>query len=435
MIYPNVVVCGKDKVRVDYVDESASLRIYKSDVKGLKGTVVADGVVSGAEITGLLQNKSYFFTVKLMVGGVEKDTSKQFERVTWVEIVNEGLSNPRPMWTFIDDDGIVYGIGGGTNTRLVKSTDGGDTWSSVYDFAPTQTRAPFVTRKGTILQALVGSVHRSIDKGVTFTKCLDFTHPETVMMNWNWAEDWDGNIYAGQYGNVRPESGVGYVNLAYLWRSSDEGVTWERIDFFVDKTDKHIHHVRVDKYTNRLYVTIGDGIKQLYYSDDKGNTWVKIGGDTTGFTGLTCVPGARIFSDDLTPGENAVWKTVDDVNLVQVYKPSPTYDTQTYSCVAFDESEIWVACNNEYKLSTIRSSLLRSVDSGLTWEVYADSDGINEASFVFMGFDRWGQCNTDFLLCSGPSGLIKIPRIYSDLPKARRYRRFPRPVNEFISSR
>lgn len=435
MIYPNVVVCGNDRVRVDYENTSDLLRVYQSTTKEELGSVVADGVTSGIEITGLVTNQSYFFTVKLLVENVEMDTSKQFERVTWIEIVNEGLLKPRPSWTFIDDDGTVYGIGGGTNTRLVKSVDGGEKWVSVYDFAPTQTRAPFVTRKGTILQALVGSVHRSIDKGVTFTKCLDFTHPETVMMNWNWAEDWDGTVYAGQYGNVRTPDGIGYVNLAYLWKTTDEGLSWERIDFFVDKTDKHIHHVRVDKYTNRLYVSIGDGIKQLYYSDDKGTSWTKIGGDTTGFTGLTCVPGARFFSDDLAPGGNAIWKTTDDINLVQVYKPNSTYDTQTYSCVAFDESEIWVACNNEYKLSTIMSSLLRSVDSGLTWEVYADSDGINEASFVFMGFDRWGQCNTDFLLCSGPSGLIKIPRIYSDLPKARRHRGFPRPVNSFISSR
>lgn len=431
MIYPDVIVCGTDKIRVDYHDKQATLNVYLSTEKEKLGTLVAEKVTSGTEITGLLQNTLYYITVKLVENGIEVDESPVKERVMWVEVHNEGVFNPRPTWVFEHDDGTLYGIGGGNNTKLMKSVDKGDTWTVVYNFTEYgNTRSVFVTRKNVILQTVIGGIMRSADGGETFTKVLDFTHPETVTMPWSYAEDWDGVIYCGQYGNIRPDGQqTGYVNVAYLWRSFDEGLTWERIDFFIDKTDKHLHKVMVDRYTNRLYVTIGDGIKQLYYSDDKGDTWTKIGGDNTGFTGGTTVRGARFFSDDLAPPLNKIWRTIDDVNLVDIYTPDVVHNVQTYSMVGFEEQELWVACHNEFAREENKGALLRSQDCGLTWEVYADID--LPRSFQFLSFNRWGQSELDYVICSGSTGLIRIPRLWSR-NKAGRFRTFPRPTKEFI---
>ncbi|WP_161877854.1 WD40/YVTN/BNR-like repeat-containing protein [Alkalibacterium sp. MB6] len=425
MIYPHITVSSNSTLTIINEISNQTLRIYVSTDKNSLGTVAIESSNQQFDVTGLTINTLYYVTAALVVNGVEVDYSTTKERVL-MEAINWSPTANIPNWLFFDGNRIYGTRAGGVASRLVYSDDFGTTWNLIKDFG-VQIQAFFKTRKGTMVVSSTADskLYRSTDEGVTWTDSLTFTHQGVELYNWSFAEDYGGNFYAGQYGNVKDAQG-NWISVTYLWKTTDDGETWERIDYFVDKTNKHFHVVFVDKYTNRLYVTTGDSIKEMYYSDDQAETWTLVGeqGVQTGFTGLTSHKHAVFCCDDLAPGLNHLYKTTDDVTLEKLYKVPTKFNMQMYSMVSFEDGELWGTCHNEWQEDTKRSAIVRSQDGGQTWEVYASVLGIPSFhSFSYFGYDRWGKADMPYVFVNGGGyGLVRIPRLYSKkTARARKY--------------
>jgi hypothetical protein len=96
-----------------------------------------------------------------------------------------------------------------------------------------------------------------------------------TFLPWSWAEDGLGNIYTAGY--------MGALNgqdAAIIQKSSDGGLTWSPISlaatFPKGATYTHIHALRYDTYSGRLYVAVGDDAvagRGVAYSTNQGSSW------------------------------------------------------------------------------------------------------------------------------------------------------------------
>jgi len=88
-----------------------------------------------------------------------------------------------------------------------------------------------------------------------------------------WCVDAKGYIYYGEYWlNPKREA-------VYLYKSSDEGISWERLYSFPQGTVRHVHVFQCDPFTNCLWVATGDKDHEclIAYSKDEGKTFNIIG--------------------------------------------------------------------------------------------------------------------------------------------------------------
>lgn len=291
--------------------------------------------------------------------------------------------------------------------RVRKSLDWGKTWRDLPYTFPMDLQSVFVTKEGILIACSSGLYYRSDDDGDTWTLVLESTaSPYSFTNMWGWGQSPNGTIFAGEYGN--------HTKCLYIWRSKDLGLTWDRIDDLYGFADWHVHQVKVNKTTGRVYATIGDTPKKTFYSDDDGDTWVEMFSDkNTGFTGLTQTSNARFFTDDLYPGNNHIWKTTNDVDLIEVYKPTADYNTQSMFITAFGDNELWATAYNEYQFEGQKSAIFVSLDGGNTWSVEFESPvGGHQYINPIWGWDGSSPEYCSFFFCESKHNtqIIKVQR-------------------------
>ncbi len=73
----------------------------------------------------------------------------------------------------------------------------------------------------------------------------------------------DGMIFFGEYGHN------GDRRTVPVWRSTDNGKSWEEVHTFPENSVKHIHGCYYDKYTDKIWVCTGDfeGENYLFVGD------------------------------------------------------------------------------------------------------------------------------------------------------------------------
>ncbi len=117
-------------------------------------------------------------------------------------------------------------------------------------------------------------------------------------MFWSMADDGKGNVYAT----------IHNWNEATLWRSPDDGFSWERWkDFqqlfpeyavtYAENDDRmklrHLHDVLYDQQSGTLVVGTGDVARYAFASQDDGQTWMRIWDE--GFTSHVAMSGGDRF--------------------------------------------------------------------------------------------------------------------------------------------
>lgn len=292
------------------------------------------------------------------------------------------------------------------NRRVRKSLDWGKTWRDFPFTFPMDLQSVFVTKEGILIACASGLYYRSEDDGENWTLVFESTaSPYSFTTMWGWGQSPNGTIFAGEYGN--------HTKCLYIWRSKDLGITWEKLDNLYDYSNWHIHQLKVNETNNRVYATIGDSPKKTFYSDNDGDTWIEMFNEqSTGFTGLTQTKNARFFSDDLAPGNNKIWKTTDDINLIEVYEPSETYNTQSMFITAFGDNELWATAYNEYQQEGQKSAIFVSTDGGNTWNVEFESPvGQDQYITPIWGWNGNAPATTSFFFCNNKDyKTIKVQR-------------------------
>jgi len=165
------------------------------------------------------------------------------------------------------------------NGTVWRSSDGGRTWTQVFDAGYGLKLSGFYIMKDSegnlyaSMLAATGKVYRSTDNGETWDLLLEQT--ELLFTPATFEDLGNGTIIAGTYGGI-----------VLLYRSDDWGETWyvwknftqifpqyavPRPDKPTELMMKHIHCVVYFK--NCLFVSFGDYFAYTIASDDGGNTW------------------------------------------------------------------------------------------------------------------------------------------------------------------
>lgn len=149
--------------------------------------------------------------------------------------------------------------------------------------------SPDPTQSGRVFVAVAtAGVWKSDDGGATLTRSWPNDFPQAIGAV---TVDQNGTVYVGT-GEVNPGGG----SLSYggdgLYRSTDHGATWQRLDLGSGVTT--IGAVRVDPTNaNRIFVAAGGslftpgGVRGVYRSTDGGTSWTKVLAGATDFTGAS----------------------------------------------------------------------------------------------------------------------------------------------------
>ena len=274
----------------------------------------------------------------------------------------------------------IYGCK--TGNQAAKSTDYGTTWTDFTKVFDTMLTSCFASKDGILyvseyeLLGVGSKIWRSADDGANWTNV--FTTTVGGINTWAWAQNSAGVLFAGEYSN----SGI---NSCYLWKSINDGVNWTRIDLTAYGLN-HIHQVFVDPVSDYLYVSFGDdAVCKIYRSIDDGVNWTQLfAGVNRRYTGITSTNDARFFADDLTGSINHIWKSINDVDLIDSYFPSSNYNTEWADIVSIDGEQTIFSMFNNYARTTGKYSIISmSQDDGVTWKMLIYSQ-TSATSYRFM---------------------------------------------------
>ncbi len=155
----------------------------------------------------------------------------------------------------------TYGIG------ILRTTNGGQTWASVLDWSLNDMRGVWrlaynPQNPNTLLAATTEGLYRSTDGGDSWANI--FPEPMIMELDWNPIDTNDLVLSTGGYE---------YPNAA-VYRSTDGGATFDRIDDLPDYTGKTMID-RDPSNPQRLVASVANALSGigLFESIDGGQTW------------------------------------------------------------------------------------------------------------------------------------------------------------------
>ena len=284
-------------------------------------------------------------------------------------------------------DSKIYTVKSGTT---YTSDDWGETFTSVTNNLPTADYyLTHFTKDGTMIVSKTRQVFRAVYPYTEFTNVVNLTTTGSRVLRWGFTQDNDGVLYMTEYGNYVDTVNGGYVNIMYWYKSTNDGLSWTKHDNLQTRDTKHFHQIKVNPFTNVLYVTTGDMNKLLFKSTDKGETWEEVIPTTYpsktaentnygGFTGIGFFENGEIlWGTDWQPrdpdtGQYWNWyvKSVgDDVNSFTYEKMPKAYygfagDIMTDQVTG----EAWMSLTDEFGESDVYPALMYTNNRGATWK-------------------------------------------------------------------
>jgi len=273
-------------------------------------------------------------------------------------------------------NGEIFGCLYPDDCDLYKSMDGGKTVVLVNKF-PERIKSIFISSQNTIFVSLKGSVYKSSNHGKSFEKTLDLGSPISFFrFNNAMTETPSRTLLAGEYGNIWDKTG--WRKLAYIYISSDDGKSWKKSDFLIQKgTNKHVHIVRYSKLLDKLMVADGDNYKRLWLSeslngsDPENPNWKPVNKfhiQMGGYTSVVETGGKILFGTDYQGGTNFIVETKDGKKFAKMIIPDP-YRRSPIDNMVLRKSksgdEIWA--NLPFSTANTKCLLMYSADHGKSW--------------------------------------------------------------------
>lgn len=312
----------------------------------------------------------------------------------------------------IGSDGIVYAVASESSNRIVRSSDGGETWEIGFSWRDNlliSDNVIYITHINnryiaylTTVDKKLGSVWVSDSFFSNWIKVLDTLFFQAISISPPQI-DYAGNtiLLIGEYGSGSVER--------KLWLSRDGAVTWSSI--YVAKPNNHsqnchIHHACYDPISNHVYISVGDGYNSFFgYSIDWGKTWIPVAPNGLGpdFSGSKFNQPTILYplstnictTPDGSKGKAGVWsmdrgshqlKVAIESIAVMPYKAFPIYPNCRDN---FHEKLylIYFPTTNEADEACIVGTL----DGGFTWRKLCQlmhRKGL--VHFPIVGFDNHG---------------------------------------------
>ena len=244
--------------------------------------------------------------------------------------------------------------------------------------------------EGIIFCSSAGVLYRSDDRGKSFESVLRFSTPHSFFRNDTFAETPSGDIFLGEYANVK--QGRKWKFVGYIYRSRNNGKTWEILDFLrKEKVNKHVHLLQWSPVIDGLVMTDGDNQKNLWIncsdahfnniSDNPSQGWKKINRfhhHKGGYTGFVEVNGTLLFGTDYNGGTNFIVSSQDMIQFREEVVPDP-YRRAMFNRIALRKAsdgstEIWASLlfKNSRK---VKSLLMVSTNNGKSWTKVIEYNG------------------------------------------------------------
>ena len=334
-------------------------------------------------------------------------------------------SDGRRMWACHPDEAGHY-------TKLVYSDDYGETWNLWMDIPVDMTPEFFTaadpdwcdrgflfvdmddniywTRPNALYRVEAGT--KVVRKVLDFYPKAAFLRPRTWIFTQNTKT---GTLYIGQY------QGAAVIG-AYIWWSRDNGLSWQRYDWFAEGpvVEMHVHGLNYSPYQNKLFFATGDQdyyyngalAPKLWYSDDDLATDPKhidvppiiIDGyifQPRQFVNIIAAPEATYISIDYAVGSGVVkyvggrraeviWMSPGKLPGNAYYDSDNWVSSEVYSLRRVNENELWLILSEPRHLR-------RKTPSGI-WRLTkpAGSDG------------RLGDWTGELILDEGDGKLNKL---------------------------
>jgi photosystem II stability/assembly factor-like uncharacterized protein len=340
-----------------------------------------------AAVSGVVGQPGVFY-VGLPAGGVWKTTSAG---ESWYPVFDsvKAVSSVGAIEVAPSDPNVIYAgtgdmaTGGAVNEGdgVYKSTDGGRSWQHLGLDATKQIPSILVDPRdpNVVMIAAQGNVHqrsdtrgvyRSTDGGQSWTKTL-FVDDQTGIQKLAWAYDKPSVVFAttvrhyaapGAPPRRGPEPDTGRTGTA-LYRSLDEGITWQEISGGGLPRLSGRTSVAVAMNTNaqRVFLIANSG---FYRSDDGGTTWRPMAANDerirNGQGGYNC----GVYVDPKNPDvvytiNTSSYKSTDGGSTFTGFKGAPGGD---------DPQQMWIdPTNGQRMLLGLDQGAVVTLDGGATW--------------------------------------------------------------------
>lgn len=204
-----------------------------------------------------------------------------------------------------------------------------------YTFSTT-IQSIFVNSSHAVFVATNGLVFRSDKQNRdVFQEVISLSYPKSTFLFYNGMEELpNGTLLLGEYGNIWQDSG--WVSIANLYYSLDEGKTWTKTDFLIKQgVNKHVHIIKYFRHSDKLILTDGDNKKQIWINHCKTNFsrirnkqegWqlktllhIQMGG----YTAAAELGKNAILGTDYLGGTNFIVETSNFVHFKKEFLPKP----------------------------------------------------------------------------------------------------------------
>lgn len=339
-------------------------------------------------VTGAIGQPGVYY-VGTPAGGVWKTTSAG---VTWFPIFDQFLNvdSIGAVQAAPSDPNIVYvgtgdSVGGSSGDGMYRSDDAGQTWTRIGLDETTKINKIVIDPKdpNVVVASTQGDakhtgqgIYRTTDGGKTWTNVLK-TENANGTRDVEYAFDKPNVMFATSQGAGGGFGGGGGggggapqgVNGTALYKSTDSGKTWKKVDTLPPYTGRISVAIAMHTDGKRVYV-IGNppqGASGLYRSDDQGATWQHMAvGDTRVGNGQGAFSsGVWVDSQDpdiLYTVSTYVSQSTDGGKTFNVYKGAPGGE---------DPHDIWIDPTNGHRmLFGFDQGPAVTLDNGRTWSGY-----------------------------------------------------------------
>ena len=256
-----------------------------------------------------------------------------------------------------------------TNT-LYRSDDFGDTWIKTAKFDKT-IESVHITYDNTILVSLSkgrwlkeanSEILVSKDGGDSFQSVLALK--SGAAYTWNIASDDEGYIFVSEYGYKSLPN-----NSRRIYRSKDGGLNWEIVYEPKETQGYHNHIIHIDQNDkNIIYQVIGDDVKAILKSTDRGDTWKKMISGTYHPTSVIQIENDLLWGLDCAPKSGIIKYNTSSKKLGFAFQTPKPYGGSIYDMMYVNDIIYAGFLSYSEPSNHWDGSIFISRDKGKTWE-------------------------------------------------------------------